>query len=345
MTVKPFFSVCIPAYNRARHLPTLLDSILAQSFDSFEIVICEDQSRERAQIGEIVGTYKSRYPGKISYHENIVNLGYDANIRNLVEKANGEYCFFMGNDDLMCPGAMQHVHDLVKRHPNVGMVLKSYAWFDNKPDAINQEIRYFNEERIFKAGEEAVSICFRRAGVISGYIIRRDPAFAASTSEFDGTLYYQMHLTASVLIEESAVATPMVLVLCRNGEPPEFGSSESEKGKYTPGRYTPTARLNMIGGAISIVKSIADRKKIDVVNVVIKDYANYFYPYIKDQLDLPLTDYLKLYVGFAKMGFWKYPLFHAYFFIGYLLGERRFDNVTRFIRNKLGRSPQFGIGK
>lgn len=342
---RPFFSICIPAYNRAQHLKPLLDSIFSQSYKSFEIVVCEDMSREREQIESIVSEYSNAHPGKVRYFNNEINLGYDANIRNLVEKAQGEYCFFMGNDDLMCPGAMEHVHDLISRHENVGMVLKSYAWFDGVPDAINQEVRYFTDERFFSAGKEAISVCFRRAGVISGYIIHRDSAYSAATSEFDGSLYYQMLLTASVLAKRNAVFTPMVLVHCRNGEPPEFGNSGAEKGKYTPGQYTPTARLNMIGGAVSIARTVANRTGIDFSDNVIRDYANYFYPYIKDQLNLPVVEFLKLYINFSKMGFWKFPLFHVYFLVAYALGETRFDALTRVVRKKLGRSPNFGVGK
>ncbi len=70
-------------------------------------------------------------PGTLFYYENETNLGYDANVRNLVEKATGQYCFFMGNDDLMCAGALKDVAGILERHQNVGLVLKSYAWFDS----------------------------------------------------------------------------------------------------------------------------------------------------------------------------------------------------------------------
>src|SRR6266542_3876798 len=92
---RKLFSVCIPAYNRARHLRTLLDSIFEQDFSDYEIVICEDKSREREPIASIVREYQSRYPDMLRYWENDTNLGYDANIRNLVEKASGKFCFFM----------------------------------------------------------------------------------------------------------------------------------------------------------------------------------------------------------------------------------------------------------
>jgi glycosyltransferase involved in cell wall biosynthesis len=340
---RPLFTICIPAYNRTRHLPSLLDSILSQDFDDFDILICEDLSRERPQIAAVVQEYAVRHPGKIVYSENEQNLGYDRNIRHLVELARGQFCFFMGNDDLLCPGALRHVAELLGKHQRVGLVLKSYAWFDGTPDKVNQEVRYFDAETAFASGAESIGVCFRRSGVISGYIINRDAAHAYATDRFDGSLYYQMHLTASVLADHCAVATPMVLVLCRNGEPPEFGNSASEKGKYVPGRYTPQARLNMIGGAMSIVKYLRDNRGVDVVAVVERDYANYFYPYIKDQLDLPLTEYWAMYRSFGRMGFYRYPLFHVYFLVGYILGEKRFDDMTRRLRGLLGRSPQFGL--
>src|ERR1700759_4001594 len=85
------FSVCIPAYNRAGHLSALLDSVFAQEYQNFELVICEDDSSQTNQITEIVAGYSRRYPNMILYFENSANLGYDANIRNLVAKAVGEF--------------------------------------------------------------------------------------------------------------------------------------------------------------------------------------------------------------------------------------------------------------
>jgi abequosyltransferase len=269
------FSICIPAYNRARHLEALLDSIFSQDYKNFEVVICEDNSPEREHIAAIVQRYSACYSDAIRYYENEQNLGYDANIRNLVAKARGEICFFMGNDDLMCPCALANTAEILSRHGDAGLVLKSYAWFDSVPEAINQEVRYFSEERLLASGREAITICFRRSGVISGYIVDRDAAHAAATDKFDGTLYYQMHLTASVLARKHAVYTPDILVLCRNGEPPDFGNNRKEAGKYLPGRYTPEARLNMIEDALSIIKDHDRTTRSRLTGAVMRDYANY----------------------------------------------------------------------
>ena len=80
----------------------------------------------------------------------------------------------------------------------------------------------------------------------------------------------------------------------------------------------------------------------DVVEDVIHDYANYFFPYIRDQLTLPPREYYELYRAYGRMGFARYPLYHLYFFLGYLLGEKRFDALTALFRARIGRSPRFG---
>jgi len=69
-----------PAYNRARLLPPLLTSIFAQDYSNFNVVICEDKSRERSAIvpPPRIRRSLSQY-SLLLRNEN--NLGYDANIR------------------------------------------------------------------------------------------------------------------------------------------------------------------------------------------------------------------------------------------------------------------------
>jgi abequosyltransferase len=139
----------------------------------------------------------------------------------------------------------------------------------------------------------------------------------------------------------NAVFSPKVLVLCRNGEPPEFGNSGSERGKYVPGSFTAQARLNMVSGVLSIVRELKETRGIDVVDEVMRDYANYFYACIRDQLNLPIRDYWRLYRDFGCMGFNRYPMFHLYFLVAFVLGQKRFDWMVRKSQQLLGRSLRF----
>ena len=89
-------SVCIPAYNRPELLPALLDSILSQDYDSYNIIICEDDSPSRKAIRRVVTQYMDRHSGVIHYYENEENLGFDGNVRRLFNKADGEFALLWG---------------------------------------------------------------------------------------------------------------------------------------------------------------------------------------------------------------------------------------------------------
>ena len=132
------FTVCIPSYNRAVFLPALLDSIMAQDFKSFNILVCEDNSPERCEIQKIVSSYQEYFPGVITYLENNENLGYDKNLRKLLENSVGEYTVFMGNDDLMCAGALTSINESISLDPSCAVVIRSYASFDKSPLALKQ---------------------------------------------------------------------------------------------------------------------------------------------------------------------------------------------------------------
>lgn len=336
---RPFFSICIPAYNRANFLSSLLDSILAQKFEDYEIVICEDKSRERDEIRAIAEAYSSRPRVRLRYIENEKNLGYDGNIRKLIHESHGRYVFFMGNDDLMCPDALIKAADVIGRFPNVGFVLKGYGWFAGEETNLRARIRYVQSATLYQSGTETIAFCFRRSGVISGFIVKRDCAERCATSSFDGTLYYQMHVVGRVLLEMNAVAIPDILVLCRGDQPPDFGNSEKEKGNFVPGRYTPHARITMLEGMLRIARAIEDDTGAKVYSRIVRDMSAHFYPYIQDQLTLPLSQYWNYYRQAMRLGFGKTPYFHVYFILVRIIGRRRFDDLTQRIRDYLGRTP------
>lgn len=336
---RPFFSLCIPAYNRSRFLEPLLESIFSQGFDDFELIVAEDASGERERIRAIVRAWQARFPAQVRLHENAHNIGYDANIRQLVGLARGRFCFFMGNDDLVAPGAFTKARAALERHPGSGMLLRGYEWFQSDPAHPADAVRYVRKETLLPAGEPALTMCYRRSGVISGYIIERELAHAAATDRFDGCLYYQMHLTASVLAERSAVVIPDILVFCRDTEAPEFGAADTEKGHFTPGKYTPEARVAMISGSLRILEWHArERLGKRVLRRIQADYAKHFYPYVRDQLSLPLGAYLRMCRQFAATGLWRFPALYANFVLPYLLGKDRSDRLLKKLRSAIGRT-------
>lgn len=340
--MQPKISVCIPAYNRADVLPELLNTIFSQNFDEFEIVICEDQSPQRLQIAEVVNQYNIIRPGLIQYFENSENLGYDGNLRNLIEKSRGEYCLFMGNDDLMCEGALTKVAATIGRYPNIGVLLRSYATFDGTPDNIVQTFRYFDQELFFPAGAKTISTIYRRSVVIPGMVIHRESAAKIASNQFDGTLLYQLYLVANILVSKNAVYLPDVIVLYRNGGIPDFGNNVHEKGKFVPKEQTPDSSLHFMQGMLAIAKSVEDKNKLKIYDAILRDIGNYSYPIISIQAGKSLNIFLRYCWGLAKLGFWKNKMFYLYFLSILILGVKNIDKMIGFIKNKLGYTPVIG---
>ena len=340
--MKPKISVCIPAYNRARFLPPLLESILSQEYENFEVVVCEDCSPEREAIRSEVRRLDRARPGIIRYYENERNLGYDGNLRNLFDKSSGDYCLIMGNDDLMCRGALGIVASAIGRYDNVGVLIRSYAWFDRSPLELSQTVRYFPDERFFPAGPETVIAFYRRVGAISGIVIHRAEALKYRTDQFDGTLFYQMHLAANILIDMNGVYLPETLVLCRSSEAPDFGNSVAERGKFTPGSYSPSARVYMTKSVLHIAESVERSRKVAIYRRILSDIGNYSYPILAHHAHQPAGIFCRYYIQLAGLGLWSSPLFHFYFLVLLVLGKERANKMIASMRRRLRYTPAMG---
>lgn len=340
--LNPRITVCVPAYNRPEVLPALLESILCQDYNRFEIVISEDASPARAEIHAIVTRYAERYSGIIRYHENEKNLGYDGNLRQLVSLARGEYCLFMGNDDLLAPGALAAVAGAAERHPDVGVVLRSYATFEDTPDNLVQVFRYFDRELFFPAGPETIVTMFRRSVVISGLVVHRETAQRYATDRFDGSLLYQLYLVGNILADMNGVSLPDILALYRLGGVPDFGNSASEKGRFVPKQQTPESSLVFMRGMLDIARDIESKRGLLVFKGIFRDIGNYSYPILSIQARQPLGVFLKYCYGLARLGFWKNSMFYVYALALLVLGARGSDWIIGFIKRKLGRTPVLG---
>lgn len=92
--LKPFISICIPAYRRVVYLQRLLESIKNQTFTDFEVIISDDSPDES------VRSLVDRYTGlNIRYFQNSPALGTPANWNSAIRKASGEWIKLIHDDD------------------------------------------------------------------------------------------------------------------------------------------------------------------------------------------------------------------------------------------------------
>jgi glycosyltransferase involved in cell wall biosynthesis len=107
MTMNAGLSVGIgmPVYNGERHLALALDSILAQTFENFELIISDNASTDRTE--EICRSYASR-DRRIRYFRNTENIGAARNYNRVFELfSGGKYFRWNAHDDLIAPSYLE----------------------------------------------------------------------------------------------------------------------------------------------------------------------------------------------------------------------------------------------
>jgi glycosyltransferase involved in cell wall biosynthesis len=81
------------------------------------------------------------------------NLGYSLNLRRCMEMARNDIVMLMGQDDLVCDGYLQRVHDIFAEHPNVGAITRAYFWFHDDP---GRAVRY--KDPVNPSGDVVLSL-------------------------------------------------------------------------------------------------------------------------------------------------------------------------------------------
>ena len=110
-------SVVVPMYNAERFIGECIDSALAQSFTSFELLIVDDGSRDRS--AEIVEAYARRDDRvRLLRHPDGANLGVSRTRRLGISSASGEFIAFLDADDAFEPTKLERQLDLLESHPD-----------------------------------------------------------------------------------------------------------------------------------------------------------------------------------------------------------------------------------
>lgn len=113
---RPRVSIGLPVYNGERYLAEALDSLLAQTFADFELIICDNASTDRT--GEIARSYAAA-DQRIRYVRNQRNLGWVRNFMRAFELSSGEYFRWHAADDLLAPECQERCVEVLDRQPEV----------------------------------------------------------------------------------------------------------------------------------------------------------------------------------------------------------------------------------
>jgi len=122
--------VHIPSYNQRAFLAETIDSVLAQTFRDFHIIIVDDASTDGSK--EIIADYVRRYPGRIEAIVNETNLGIPRRLGVALSHCRSEFFCYLDGDDLWERDALEALVAALERQPDAGLAYGDVRWFDEK---------------------------------------------------------------------------------------------------------------------------------------------------------------------------------------------------------------------
>lgn len=178
MTSDIKFSVTVPAY-KAQFLAECIDSIMAQTYKNFELIIVNDASPQ--DLDSIVKKYDDP---RIHYYKNKVGFGAEhvvGNWNKCLEYATGDYVICMGDDDRMLPNCLEEYARMIPAHPEVDI-------FHVRVQFINEKSEVFGYQEVRSEEESVYAMIYWRLIKHRTQFIG-DYAFRTSTLRKNGGFY------------------------------------------------------------------------------------------------------------------------------------------------------------
>jgi glycosyltransferase involved in cell wall biosynthesis len=158
-TEKPLVSVLMTTYNREKYLAMAVESVLASTYENFELIIADDQSKDRSL--EIAREFAEK-DRRVRVVLNEKNLGDYPNRNMAAGLAKGKYLKYVDADDLIYPSGLQVLVSGMEQFPGAGFGLGSLPQdkfrifpFTLTPQEAYQR-HYFQEQLFHKAPLSAI---------------------------------------------------------------------------------------------------------------------------------------------------------------------------------------------
>lgn len=191
----PFFSICIPQYNRTSFLIEACRALQRQTFKDFELCISDDCSTDgrSPELEDFLRLSALRFV----YRRQARNRRYDRNLREAISLASGQFCLLMGNDDCLAEDStLEQLHNTMLEFHHVGVAIANYKAYKD-----GRVFRRVSRTGLVGSGAKVAASCFRNFSFVSGILLRRDRALAHATDRWDGSEMYQMYLGSRIISE------------------------------------------------------------------------------------------------------------------------------------------------
>lgn len=165
-------SVLMGIYNCAATLPEALDSLYAQTYKDFQIIMCEDGSSDNTY--EVAKDYASKYDNIILI-QNECNKGLNYTLNRCLALADTELIARMDGDDISMPDRFEVEVKFLDEHPDFGVVSTPCTYFDeNGIFRINRGRGEVKSEHFIRRTPISHAPCMARTEVfkkVGGYTV------------------------------------------------------------------------------------------------------------------------------------------------------------------------------
>lgn len=147
---KPLVSVIMPAFNAAGFIEAAVNSVISQSYSSWELFIIDDASSDKTL--SIIKTLSKADP-RITILRNKENCGADVSRNKGIKAAQGDYMAFLDADDLWKPGKLEIQLEIMQQQA-VAVCFSSYEQIDeqgNPRHVIIEALPVLNYKKLLKS--------------------------------------------------------------------------------------------------------------------------------------------------------------------------------------------------
>lgn len=143
-------SILMGIYNCAATLPEAIECILAQTVTDWELILCDDGSKDDTYA--VAESYRKKYPNQIILVKNEKNMGLNHTLNHCLSYAKGEFIARMDGDDLCSAQRFEKELAALQQHPEMALVSTGMTYFDESGTWGQCHMEPFPDKRHFVYG-------------------------------------------------------------------------------------------------------------------------------------------------------------------------------------------------
>ncbi len=206
----PTVDVIMPTYNAAKYLPLAIESVIAQTFEDWRILIVDDGSSDNT--AEIVASFAERLGPKLKYIQQ-ANGGPSKARNNAIRQSTAEFLAFLDADDIWMPNRLSESLKRFEGRPGIGL---TYG-FVTRIDSVGKEIDTLADRQKYSEGRIAPYIYMRMIDLTCVTITIRKECIDA-VGLFDESLLVteDRDLWLRIALKYEVALVPQVVALYRS---------------------------------------------------------------------------------------------------------------------------------